>query len=298
MRNVLLGTFAGLVIGTIGALAYSQYFGAGKLLADLQARLDAANASLAKTAQDRQFQARETSGVSDQIDHLASSNEDLRHQLDALKKAPAPAVTVPPINPATLGALMMGMMRGGFQGQQRMLLLQSRLHLTPDQQAAIQAAMDADGRARRDVMQQMFRNNGKVDPQVAAKANTLDQTLATVLTPDQQTAYKQVQADEQVSRADTEATIQVNQVAPLLQLSDSQKDQVFSALYQVQMGAPDPSSLMTNPNAASVVTAQAQAIQEALGKVLTPDQLALYQQQAQAMPRIGGGRFGGMGFGP
>ena len=290
MRNILLGTLAGLLIGTIGALAYSHYLGDGKLLADLQAQLDAAKANLAKTAQDKQLQAKATSGVSDQIDHLMASNEDLKRQLDDLKKTPG--VTAPSINPMTLMGLMRGM-GAGLQGQQRMVLLQSRLHLTADQAAAIKAAMDADNQARRGVMQQMFRNNGQIDSQAAAKANTFDQTLATVLTPDQQTAYKQVQADEQTSRADTSATMQVNQVAPLLQLSESQKDQVFSALYQVQMTAPDPTSLMTNPNAASVMAAQAQATQDALAKILTPDQMALYQQQGQSFSTFGG--FGGGG---
>jgi Spy/CpxP family protein refolding chaperone len=174
-----------------------------------------------------------------------------------------------------------------------MFLLQTRLHLTPDQAAKIKAAMDADAQAHRTLMQQAFRNNGQVDPAAAAKADTLDQTLATVLTPEQQTAYQQVQADEEASRADMAATMQVDQMAPLLQLSDSQKDQVVQALYQVQASAPDPASLLTNPNAASIVTAQAQATQAALAKVLTPDQMALYQQEAQAMPQFGFGRRGG-----
>ena len=95
-------------------------------------------------------------------------------------------------------------------------------------------------------MRQMF-SGGKVDPQAVASANTLDQTLASVLTPEQQTAYQQVQADENASRADTAATIQMNQVAPLLQLSDAQKDAVFNALYQVQTTAPNTSDVMANP---------------------------------------------------
>jgi hypothetical protein len=289
MRNALLGTLAGLAIGTVSALAYSHYLGDGKLLANLQAELDAANASLAKAAQEKQLMAKETSSISDQVDHLLAANDDLKHQMD---KPSAPAVVAPAVNPMTLAGMMMGMMRGGgFQSQQRLFLLQSRLHLTSDQATAIKAAMDADAKARRGVMQQMFHNNGKVDPQAAADADTLDQTLSTVLTPEQQTAYTQVQADELASRAETAATVQVNQMAPLLQLSDSQKDQVASALYQIQAAAPDPTSLMTNPNAASVIAAQAQATQAALAKVLTPDQMALYQQQAQSFG--GGGRRGG-----
>jgi hypothetical protein len=212
-----------------------------------------------------------------------------------MDKPSAPAATAPPLNPAMLAGMVMGMMRGGMQGQQRMFLLQNRLHLTADQAAKVKAAMDADAKARRDIGRQLFQG-GKVDPQAAASANTLDQTLATVLSPDQMTAYQQVQTEEKASQADTSATVQVNQMAPLLQLSDSQKDQVVSALYQVQLTAPDPTSLMTNPNAASVIAAQAQATQAALAKVLTPDQMALYQQQAQSMPQFGNG-FGRRGGG-
>src|ERR1700722_6975613 len=113
MRNALLGTLAGLAIVTVSALAYSHYLGDGKLLADLQAQFDTANANLAKAAQDRKLLTNETSGASDQIDHLVASNEDLKGQLDNLKKAPATTVAAPPINPATLASMMMGMMRGG-----------------------------------------------------------------------------------------------------------------------------------------------------------------------------------------
>jgi hypothetical protein len=115
-----------------------------------------------------------------------------------------------------------------------------------------------------------------------------------VLSSDQKAAYQQVQADEQTSRANTAATIQVNQITPLLQLSDAQKDQVFNAVYQVQMSAPDPTTLFGNPNAMSVLSSQSQATQAALAKVLTIDQMALYQQQQQAAPQFGfGGRGGG-----
>jgi len=301
MRNIILSTLAGLVIGTVGALAYSYFADAGKF-ADLQAQLDAANASLAKAAHDKQQLAAETSGAADQVDQLVKSNEDLKQQLDDLKKKADPA-TATTVNPVTLADMMRSMMRGGIQTQQRLFLLKSRLHLTQDQATAIQTAMEADAAQRRQLMRQMFRGGGNgggnggggnVDPQAAPNANTLEQTLASVLTPEQKTAYQQVEEDENSSRANTAAAIQMNQVAPLLQLSDSQKDQVFSALYQVQVSAPDPATLITNPNATSLITTQAQATQAALAKVLTPDQMALYQQEAQAVGN-GGGGFGGGG---
>jgi hypothetical protein len=292
MKNVVLGTIAGLAVGTIASLAYSHFLGDGKQLADLQAQLDEANADLANLKKDKQNLSKETTGVSDQVDQLASSNAELRKQLDDLKNAPQ-ATPPPPINATTLAGMIGGMFRGGFQAQQRMFLLKTRLKLTPEQEATIKAAMDADQKARRDLMRQMFQNGGKIDPAAAASANTLDATLAKTLTPAQMTQYQQVQADEKASRADTSTNTQINQIAPLLQLSDSQKDQVYSALYPVSLNTPDPMSLMTNPNAPTIIQQQAAATQAALAKVLSTDQMALYQQSGASFNMGGFGGFGG-----
>jgi hypothetical protein len=199
---------------------------------------------------------------------------------------------------------MMGMMRGGggpFQAEQRMFTMQARLHLTPDQAAKVKAAMDADQKARRDLMRQRFQNGGKIDPAVAAAANTLDKTLASVLTYQQQADYQKLQTDEKAARAETMATSQVNGVMPLLQLTDSQKEAAMQALYQVQVNAADPNALMADPNPMAQISAQAAATQAVLAKVLTPDQMTLYQQQsaqtAQAMAQFqqNGGQRGNRG---
>ncbi len=296
MTKAIFGAVAGLVLGTVGALAYSQYVEDNRL-ADLQAQLDAANAKLTKDAQVGKSMSQETSSVSDQIDHLQATNDDLRKQIEDLKSGAPTSATASAgvtVNPLTLAGIMRGMMRGGGQGQNRMLLLQTRLHLTPDQTAKIKAAMDADNRARGEAMRAMFRNGGKPDPNAAPPANTLDQTLTATLSPSQQMEYKKVQADEQTSRAETSATIQMDQMAPLLQLSDAQKDQVSSALYQLQMSQPDPTSLITNPDAMSVLASQAKNTEAVMAKVLTPDQMGVYQQAGQAFSQVG---FGGGGFG-
>ncbi len=300
MRNVILGSIVGLILGTAGALAYSQYVENSRV-ADLQAQLDAANAKLAKDAQVGKSLSQETSSVSDQIDHLQATNDDLRKQIEDLKSgAPASGMAAGgvTVNPLTVAGIMRGMMRSGMQGQNRMLLLQTRLHLTPDQAAKIKAAMDADNRARGEAMRAMFRNGGKPDPNAAPPANSLDQTLVATLSPSQQMEYKKVQADEQTSRAETAATIQMDQMAPLLQLSDAQKDQVSSALYQLQISQPDPVTLISNPDAMSVLASQAKNTEEVMAKVLTPDQMGVYQQAGQAFTQFGGaGGFGGGGFG-
>jgi hypothetical protein len=82
------------------------------------------------------------------------------------------------------------------------------------------------------------------------------------------------------------ANAEMSQVAPLLQLNDGQKDQVYNALYQAQVDTQDPNWIKANvgTNATdpmAILDAQAKAKEDALAKVLSPDQLATYHQQAQ-----------------
>jgi Spy/CpxP family protein refolding chaperone len=315
MKNAILGTIAGLLVGTLGALAYSHYLGEGSQLSELQAKLDDANNDLANLKAAHIKVAR-SSSPTEQADALAEENADLRKQLEEAKSSTATVAAPPPTvepNISTLAGLMMGMMRGGggpFQAQQRLFTMQARLKLTPDQAAKIKAAMDADNQARREMMRQRFgggrggpggggpngggNNGGAATANATPATDNLPKTLASVLTYQQQADYQKLQADEKAAQAETSATSQVNGVMPLLQLSDSQKEAAMQALYQVQLNAPDPMSLMGNPNPMAAIGQQAQATQAVLAKVLTADQMTLYQQQAQqtaqAMAQFGQGR--------
>jgi hypothetical protein len=303
MRNTILGVVAGLMIGMVGALAYSHFLGEGAMLDDLQARLDAANTDLAN-AKKQSHPPQETVALSDQVNQLQASNDSLRKQLadSTTTPAAAPAPATPELNPALIGAIA-GMMRGGgFRPpESRMFLMQSRLRLTADQSKAIKAAMDADNQARRDMFRQMREGGAKTDLRSLTPPNSLDKTLASVLSPQQQAAYQQLQSDEKASRAETMATQQVDQIMPLLQLTDSQKEAAMNALYQQQLSAPDPASLIGNPNALATLTSQGQTTQAALQKVLSQDQYTLYQQdqqiQTQAYANFGGRRNNGNGNG-
>ena len=93
-----------------------------------------------------------------------------------------------------------------------MLLLKTRLKLTPDQETEIKAAMDADAQKRRELGRQMF-TSGKIDPQAPPQPPTR-WTNQRHSDSDQQASYKQVQADEQAARANTAATVQVTNRAP------------------------------------------------------------------------------------
>ena len=293
MRSMLLWAVAGLAIGALGALGYSHYLGEGKQLAQLQDDLSAANTKLAKLSQQAEQAKTETDAMSAQIQQLSSTKEDLKKQVDELKSAAPAAVAPPASNPMSS---LVSMMKAGAaqQHQERLLLLNSRLHLTPEQEAAVKVAMDAEEKMSEEMMSKF--GSGKIDPHnpqamadlkaMTEGAKTVDQTLNDILTPDQKTAYKQMQADQKTSAQESTAVFQMNQLAPLLQLTDSQKDQVSSALYQLQVNSQDPNWIKNHPGNPSDPTAfldaQAKAKEDALAKILTPDQLATYHQQAQS----------------
>jgi hypothetical protein len=280
MRGILLGVLGGLVIGSSGMYAYEHYLGDGPQLVQTQAQLDSANASLTKNTQDSQELKSETAALSDQVQQLSSKNDDLKNQVVELKQNSTTGGAAPAANP------MANMMQAGLEQQfrQKLLVLKSRLHLTPDQEATVTAAMDEELKR----MEAMFAG-GKIDPQAMANlqgANSLDKTLDSILTPDQKATYQQIQTDEKNSAVETMANYELNQMTPLLQLSDSQKDQVYSALAQVQSNVMDPNWVKNNlagsTDPVAILEAQAKAKEDALANILTPDQLATYHQQAQS----------------
>jgi len=304
MRNIILGTVAGLLVGSAGALAYSHYLGDGSLVADLQSQLDAVNAKLAKAQSDQKFLKEQYNSETDQLNQVLAAKQP------GDGAAPTPAAAAPAANPLTIGGMqitpdmvrgfMSMMQRGGGPGgfrspEQRMFLLQARLKLDPNQQKAIKDAMDADEQVRREAFRQARQNRQAVDPQALAAANTLDKTISSVLSPTQQVQYQQLQSDEKQARAEVTATQQVDNMMPLLQLSDDQKEKVMTALYQQQLTAPDGAAVAANPNPLAALAQQGQAVQSAMKGVLSPDQFALYQQseQVQQQAIANGGGFGG-----
>ena len=278
-----------LLAGVAGALGYSHYLGEGKQLTELQDELNASTASLAKVTQESEQSKSETTALSAQVQQLASSNDDLKKQVEQLKTAAT--ATAPPAAVPNPLAGMAGMMKTAMAQhiQEQLLLLESRLHLTPDQVAAVKAALEDEAKRGEEMQAKMFAG-GKIDPQTMADMKnfkSVDQTLNDILTPEQKTAYQQMKADQQSSAAETAATYEMNQISPLLQLSDAQKDQVGTALYQVQLQAQDPNWIKNNVstsagNPLALLDAQAKAKEDALAKILTPDQLATYHQQAQS----------------
>jgi hypothetical protein len=279
MRGILLGVL-GVVIGVSTTFAYEHFLGDGRQLLQAKVQLAVSDARLNLNTQDSRQLKSETEALSAQVQQLSSSNDDLKHQVEELKKTSTANAPAPAANP------MAGMMKVGMeqQYQQTLLMLKSRLHLTPEQEAAVKAAMDDESKR----MEAMFAG-GKFDPHAMANlggANSLDKTLDSILTPDQKATYQQIQTDEKNSAVEMVATVELNQMTPLLQLSDSQKDQVYSALAQVQSNMMDPnwvkSNLSGSTDPLAILQAQAKAKEAALANILTPDQLSTYHQQAQS----------------
>lgn len=273
------------MIGTIGAVAY--FWNDGALIADLQAKLSTATDALDKSEKDKKDLRKENASLAAQIDQLLSKKSGDKIAADDEPAAPAPGGGPgrrgdrPDLGP--LASIGRNFFRGGnFQNpQQRIVMLQARLKLSPEQNAKIKAALDADQKARQALFQQAFQNGGKFDPQAVAAANTINQTLASVLNPEQQRQYAQLQADEKQSRADTAATSQLNSVAPLLQLSQTQSDQIYKQLHDMQMSQPDPMSVLGNPTAMAAANPD-KSTDMILKQTLTADQYSLYQQDQAA----------------
>jgi hypothetical protein len=144
MRTALLAVVC-LAVGILGTFGYSHYLGEGKQLADVQAELDSTKAVLAKATQQSHDAKSETDAMSAQIQQLTATKQDLTHQLDQLKTAAAPTPPVPTI-PGFNGSSMAGIVKAQLasRSQEKFQRLISRLHLTPDQEAAVKAAMDAE----------------------------------------------------------------------------------------------------------------------------------------------------------
>ena len=285
MRSILLGMLGGLALGILGMVAYDNYFGEGLKLAGTERELVNAHNSLVQGTQQHKS---EVAAMSAQIEQLTAHNAELKHQVDELK---GKSESILPSASSPMGGMVKTAMAG--RSQQKLALLKSRLHLTPEQEAAVKEAMDYESKRTEEMTAKIFSGE-KIDAQALTKSmsdpnapKSVEQTLSDILSPDQKTTYQQMEDEEKKSTTETMATAEMNEMAPALQLSETQKDQVYTALYQLQASMTDPATYQNNPainptNPISILEFQAKAKEAALAKILTPEQLATYHQQAQS----------------
>ena len=165
------------------------------------------------------------------------------------------------------------------QMDMKMAALTSRLKLSPEQESALHDIMDKQAQYAQDMTEKMLSGKmSKADLQKAMQQQgnlppDVESQMQSILSPDQYAAYQTYQNDEKKSAAEAMANAELMQIQSSLQLTDAQKDKVFSTIYQQaaqQVGADGakPSGLD--------LEGQFEAKKAAMQAVLTPEQYDNY----------------------
>jgi hypothetical protein len=184
----------------------------------------------------------------------------------------------------------------------RIHLLKTRLNLTPEQEAMVADRLQ-QARDERRAARENFKPGQPPDFAEMQKMMKLDQIAAADiragLTPEQQTGFDALRAEERADRAEEQANRQLGEWQQYLKMSPEQKDAVFQVLSEQSM-ANDPEN---QPDARdfdevrSRMEAQQAAQREALAAVLDETQMAIFDDLNQTRRETFQG-FGPGGGGP
>lgn len=209
---------------------------------------------------------------------LAAAKQDMDENTPNATAKPAN----PFMNPTAIKKVAAAMMQQ--QATQKLAALKLRLNLTDDQTQAVQDLMDKQAQVQQEQMDAGMNAmlTGKMSKDDMAKmrddaksAQTdFDAGLQSILTPDQSADYQAYQSDVKKSANETRANTELSQIQSTLQLSDDQKDKVFTVLYQ-QDAQP------ANGSAEDQLAARKAAMQN----VLTPDQFEAYSNYLDAQKK-------------
>jgi hypothetical protein len=187
------------------------------------------------------------------------------------------------------------------QTEMKMAALKSRLTLTDDEEQAIRDILDKEADYAAEMGQKMMSgqlSQADIKKAMADQKNrqaAVDQQIQNVLTPAQYIAYQNSQNDDKKNQAQMQANAEMAQIQSSLQLSDDQKNQVFTALYSgyAQQAGVDGATPAYDP---MDIDGQFNAKEAAMQAVLTPEQFAIYTKfvdsQKQMYKAILGGAAG------
>jgi len=276
MKNKILPFLVGVIFGA------AIYAGGQAYLAKPEA--PAATPDVVKRAELAVVENKKRAALLDQREQMLKDQE--QQLADAMGQNPDAGPSGAPGKPGKDEAAAITQMTKAVIKQQmdmKMAALKSRLQLTDDQTAAIQALMDKQAQIAQDMTEKMFSGKMSKDDLTKTMQNRgnpeadMDQQLQTILTPDQYTQYQTYQNDEKKSAAESAANAEIMQIQSSLNLSEDQKDKVFTAIYQQyaqQMGVDG-----AKPTAASTdINAQMDAKKAAMQSVLTPEQFDTYSK--------------------
>jgi len=184
-----------------------------------------------------------------------------------------------------------------------------RLKLTPEQKESLKKFLLAEKEKQREMFRTAAGGGGKVE--MPGKGADKEAFLNSLLTPEQQAEYARSQEEQRTARAEEYAQRRVRKLNNDLSLSEEQKDKLFQAYAQQKLTAADPSKQPEGGDAAggavgaaisfASVTADGGGAsgpieieldagdflmsggsdldRETMQAVLTPEQLAIYDQR-------------------
>lgn len=183
-----------------------------------------------------------------------------------------------------MGEAMKGVIANQLEG--RFARLKEKVHLTPEQEAAVREIMTKQveaaagaaqkvlaGKMTREEMRRMQESTGNPEEQIKA-----------LLTPDQQADYQDYHQEENRSTARMAANAELLQLQSTLQLSEEQENQVFATIYDQTLSTMEGGAAQSVPagaDPAAILEWQMNQKAKALETVLTPEQLESYQRFQQ-----------------
>ena len=177
-----------------------------------------------------------------------------------------------------MGELMKSAIEQQMQG--RLTRMKEKLHLTPEQAKAIEDIFMEQARTSASMMQKVM--SGKMAKEDMAKvreaAANPGQSIEALLTPEQQTAYKELQHEETLGSARLVANSEVLQMQSALGLSQEQQDKMFAAIYDQTVAQLTDPPIAGVANTADVMQAMIERKLKALEPILNADQMEKYRQ--------------------
>lgn len=188
------------------------------------------------------------------------------------------------------GKAMKGMMEAAMKQQLegKIAGMKSKLNLTPEQESQIRTLLEQQSNAGSELAQKML--TGKMTKEEMADIQKLqadpEAQIKALLSPEQQTAYSELQTEERHNNARLMANGELLQMQSALGLSQEQQDKVFQALYaqtEQQLSGAANGSNAKSYDPATIITQKL----EALKGVLTEEQFTRYKaMQEQQMKLI------------
>jgi len=175
------------------------------------------------------------------------------------------------------------------QSETKIIALKTRLKLSPSQEAALRLFMDQEAKQQQEMTQEMF--SGKMPSKeelgkIGASKKNLDDTLKSILSPEQMKDYEAFQTEEKSQQNETMAQYGLSKITKLFPLNEDQKDKVYGILYKERDFKPDLKGV--DPKSMSEIMAKKrhENLKNQLQTVLTPEQVKIWEEQELAQMKL------------